>query len=175
MSISTEHPVVRTLRSGGVPRHDPVATLPRAGHRSVRVLTFGGPPQFPHSEDLEESGRPVVSAPEADLPDPTSICCSVVRAAVEVLRGERPVAQLQRWLAPDVFDAIGRRAQLTQDAPDRVVASRPVAIRRARLLRLGDTAAEATIVLEDMDRVRAAAVRLEARRGVWRVVVLEIG
>jgi len=117
----------------------------------------------------------VVTATETVLPDPTSLCCSVVRAAVEVLRGERPVAQLQRWLAPDVFDAIGRRAQLAQDAPDRVAASRPVAIRRARLLRLGDAAAEATIVLEDMERVRAAAVRLEARRGVWRVVVLEIG
>lgn len=175
MSISTEHPTVRTVRSGAAPRHESVATLPRASRRSVRVLTFGGPPQFPHAEDLAESGRPVVTATERDLPDPTSICCSVVRAAVEVLRGERPVAQLQRWLAPDVFDAIGRRAQLAQDAPERVVAARPVAIRRARLLRLGDTAAEATIILEDMDRVRAAAVRLEARRGVWRVVVLEIG
>jgi hypothetical protein len=40
---------------------------------------------------------------------------------------------------------------------------------------LGEDAAEATVVLDDGGHVRAAAVRLEARRGVWRVVVLEIG
>ncbi|MEK8228094.1 Rv3235 family protein [Oerskovia sp. M15] len=62
-----------------------------------------------------------------------------------------------------------------QESDGRILATRPVTIRRARLLRLGATTAEATVVLEDMDRVRAAAVRLEARRGVWRVVVLEIG
>ncbi|WP_036970450.1 Rv3235 family protein, partial [Promicromonospora kroppenstedtii] len=37
------------------------------------------------------------------------------------------------------------------------------------------TSAEATVILHDEGRVRAAAVRLEARRGVWRVAVLEIG
>ena len=168
MSVTTVHHPARTIRSGAAPRLEPTATRPRALQRSPRVLTFGGAPQFPVAEDLADTGRPVTSPSEAPLPDPTSICCSVVRAAVEVLRGERPVGQLQRWLAPDVFDSLARRALLMQGATGPVETGRPVAIRRARLVRLGDAAAEATVVLEDMDRVRAAAVRLEARRGVWR-------
>ncbi|MFF2621490.1 Rv3235 family protein [Oerskovia jenensis] len=175
MSIATVRHHAHTIRSGAAPRPAVSATLPRVVARAPRVLTFGGAPQFPVAEDLADDGRPVTSTPELPLPDPTSICCSVVRAAVEVLRGERPVAQLQRWLAPDVFDALGRRALLMQGTTGGDAAARPVAIRRARLVRLGDTTAEATVVLEDMDRVRAAALRLEARRGVWRVVVLEIG
>ena len=48
-------------------------------------------------------------------------------------------------------------------------------IRRVRMVRLGTASAEATVILHDEGRVRAAAVRLEGRRGVWRVAVLEIG
>ncbi|MHA7134580.1 Rv3235 family protein [Oerskovia turbata] len=175
MSVTTVRHPAHTIRSGAAPRPEASATHPRARRRALRVLTFGGAPQFPVAEDLADDGRPVVTPTDLPLPDPTSICCSVVRAAVEVLRGERPVSQLQRWLAPDVFDALGRRALLLQETTGAVVAARPVAIRRARLVRLGESTAEATVVLEDMDRVRAAALRLEARRGVWRVVVLEIG
>ena len=51
----------------------------------------------------------------------------------------------------------------------------PATIRRVRMVRLGMSAAEATVILHDEGRVRAAAVRLEARRGIWRVAVLEIG
>lgn len=175
MPITTVRPRPCAIRSGAAPHLAGPATLPRAVQRPPRVLTFGGAQQFPVAEDLADNGRPVASTHEEPLPDPTSICCSVVRAAVEVLRGERPVAQLQRWLAPDVFDALGRRALLMQGATAAAGPARPVTIRRARLVRLGETTAEASVVLEDMDRVRAAALRLEARRGVWRVVVLEIG
>lgn len=176
MPITAVRHHARPIRSGAAPRlAAPPATLPRAVPRGPRVLTFGRAPQFPVTEDLADNGRPVTSTAELVLPDPTSICCSVVRAAVEVLRGERPVAQLQRWLAPDVFDALGRRALLMQGSAETDAAARPVVVRRARLVRLGETTAEATVILEDMDRVRAAALRLEARRGVWRVVVLEIG
>ncbi|MBE7700716.1 energy transducer TonB [Oerskovia sp. Sa1BUA8] len=175
MSTTTVRHHARPIRSGAAPLLATPATLPPAVPRAPRVLTFGRAPQFPVTEDLADDGRPVSAAEDLPLPDPTSICCSVVRAAVEVLRGERPVGQLQRWLAPDVFDALGRRALLMQGTTAPTGAARPVAVRRARLVRLGDTTAEATVVLEDMDRVRAAALRLEARRGVWRVVVLEIG
>ena len=35
--------------------------------------------------------------------------------------------------------------------------------------------AEASVALHDGSRVRAAALRLEAHRGSWRVTVLQIG
>lgn len=108
------------------------------------------------------------------LPDPTALCCAVVRAAVEVVRGERTVGQLARWVSPEIYEALARRARLVADGPGEIPA-RPVAVRRARVLRIGDGVAEGTVVVQDGDRVRAAAARLEARRGAWRVVALEIG
>jgi hypothetical protein len=102
----------------------------------------------------------------------------VVRAAVEVLRGERPAAQLARWVTPQVYDQLLSRGRLMREAqqnrPPRPKAH-AATIRRVRLVRLGAASAEATVILHDEGRVRAAAVRLEARRGVWRVAVLEIG
>jgi hypothetical protein len=120
--------------------------------------------------------RPLAPTAPTPLPDPTSLCCAVVRAAIEVLRGERTVHQLTRWVTPQIYDTLARRARLALDAPGHVEASaRPVTIRRARVMRLGTEAAEATVVVDDGGRVRAAAARLEARRGAWRVVALEIG
>jgi hypothetical protein len=123
------------------------------------------------------SGRPAPE-PDPDLPDPTAQVCRVVRAAVEVLRGERPAAQLTRWVTPQVYDQLLERGRLMREArqvrPPRPKAH-PAVVRRVRMVRLGATSAEATVILHDEGRVRAAAVRLEARRGVWRVAVLEIG
>jgi hypothetical protein len=120
--------------------------------------------------------RPLAPTAPVPLPDPTSLCCAVVRAAIEVLRGERTVHQLARWVTPEIYDTLARRSRLVLDAPGHVEATaRPVTIRRARVMRLGAAAAEATVVVDDGGRVRAAAARLEARRGAWRVVALEIG
>lgn len=120
--------------------------------------------------------RPLAPTAPLPLPDPTSLCCAVVRAAIEVLRGERTVHQLARWVTPEIYDTLARRARLVLDAPGHAeAAAHPVTIRRARVMRLGATAAEATVVVDDGGRVRAAAARLEARRGTWRVVALEIG
>ncbi|WP_435736664.1 Rv3235 family protein [Cellulosimicrobium sp. PMB13] len=121
-------------------------------------------------------GRPLVPTTSVPLPDPTPLCCAVVRAAVEVVRGDRTVQQLARWVTPEIYEALARRARIVLDAglaPD--TATRPVTVRRARVLRLGSEVAEATVVVDDGDRVRAAAARLEVRRGTWRVVALEIG
>lgn len=155
-------------------------TGPGIGRR-LRRMRIGG---TPYSElqnaaaALEAvSGRPTPE-PDPTLPDPTAQVCRVVRAAVEVLRGERPAAQLARWVTPQVYDQLLERGRLMREAQQ----SRPprpkahaATVRRVRMVRLGSSSAEATVILHDEGRVRAAAVRLEARRGVWRVAVLEIG
>ncbi|MCA5894632.1 Rv3235 family protein [Isoptericola sp. NEAU-Y5] len=148
----------------------------------MRRVRVGGPTRRPAAElDDEAAARPIRPRTPAPLPDPTAQCCSVVRAAVEVLRDERPAAQLARWVTPQVRDQLAERARLlrsragSRPVSDGAPASRPVLVRRVRLVRLGDDVAEATVVLDDDGRVRAAAVRLEARRGTWRVAVLEIG
>ncbi|MFI9487461.1 Rv3235 family protein [Promicromonospora sp. NPDC052451] len=123
------------------------------------------------------SARPAPE-PEPELPDPTAQVCRVVRAAVEVLRGERPAAQLVRWVTPEVYTQLLERGRLMREArqqrPPRPRAH-AATVRRVRMVRLGAASAEATVILHDEGRVRAAAVRLEGRRGVWRVAVLEIG
>jgi hypothetical protein len=155
-------------------------TGPGIGRR-LRRMRIGGTPysELQNAAAALEAvtGRP---SPEPDpaLPDPTAQVCRVVRAAVEVLRGERPAAQLARWVTPQVYDQLLERGRLMREAQQ----SRPprpkahaATVRRVRMVRLGTSSAEATVILHDEGRVRAAAVRLEARRGVWRVAVLEIG
>jgi hypothetical protein len=144
-------------------------------------MRIGGSP-YPELQNAAAAleavaGRPTPE-PDPTLPDPTAQVCRVVRAAVEVLRGERPAAQLARWVTPQVYDQLLERGRLMREA-QQSRAPRPKAhaatVRRVRMVRLGTSSAEATVILHDEGRVRAAAVRLEARRGVWRVAVLEIG
>jgi len=165
-----------TVRPATVPAAEPRARLLRCVGETVAPAVDVTARRASVPRHVAQ-GRPLVGPVDAlPLPDPTATCCAVVRAAVEVLRGERTVQQLARWVTPEIYDALARRARLVLDAPDAAAApTRPVTVRRARVMRFGTGAAEATVVLDDGGRVRAAAARLEARRGTWRVVALEIG
>lgn len=114
------------------------------------------------------------TSPTTQLPDPRSVSCSIAQAAAEVLAGVRPVAQLTRWVTPEVFGALATRAAIVVRQRGRAAAPR-VSVRRVRVCRLSQLVAEASVVLDDGDRVRAAAIRLESHRGYWRATVLEIG
>lgn len=167
------------IRRPATPPVGPV-TGPGIGRR-LRRMRIGGTPysELQNAAAALEAvtGRPTPE-PDPTLPDPTAQVCRVVRAAVEVLRGERPAAQLARWVTPQVYDQLLERGRLMREAqqnrPPRPKAH-AATVRRVRMVRLGTSSAEATVILHDEGRVRAAAVRLEARRGVWRVAVLEIG
>ncbi|MBD8080713.1 Rv3235 family protein [Cellulosimicrobium arenosum] len=168
-------------RTADVPAAPSPARLLRCiGERAAPEIDTLAPHVPQHLVRRRPLGEATAPGPVAD---PRALCCAVVRAAVEVLRGERTVHQLARWVTPEIYDALARRARLVVDAraltpvtagaPEPT--TRPVSVRRARVVRLGESVAEATVVVQDGDRVRAAAARLELRRGVWRVVVLEIG
>ena len=178
-------PTGRPLTVRAVPQTRP-GQPPLAPTRPPRVhrVRLGGERLFAddlagdRADELADElrgARPVAERPAPPLPDPTAMCCSVVRAAVEVLRGDRPAAQLARWVTPVVLDQLTERARLLREAPPaaRPSGGGPVHVRRVRLDRTTDSA-EATVVLEEAGRVRAAAVRLEARRGQWRIAILEL-
>ncbi|MGF0117701.1 Rv3235 family protein [Promicromonospora sp. Marseille-Q5078] len=167
--------VSATPRPTGPAGYPEASTRPGPRVRRVRVGTPGA--RRPSADEEDATTRPLREATPAPLPDPTAQCCAVVRAAVEVLRGERPAGQLARWVTPQVRDQLAERARigLAHDGLRGAEHHLPVQVRRVRLVRLGEDVAEATVVLDDDGRVRAAAVRLEARRGAWRVAVLEIG
>lgn len=171
---------LRAVRVSAPPQPTGPAGYPEASSRPparARRVRVGVPGVRRAPVDDDGTARPLREAGPAPLPDPTAQCCTVVRAAVEVLRGERPAAQLARWVTPQVRDQLAERARigLAHDLTPHDEHHRPVQVRRVRLVRLGDDVAEATVVLDDDGRVRAAAVRLEARRGAWRVAVLEVG
>lgn len=146
-----------------------LAPVPAAGSREAadRDSGSGG-----------AGGRPTVShgSPQpGPLPDPTPLCCSMVQAAVEALRGTRPLSQLARWVLPEIYEQLALRSELTQRVLGRDAGTHRATIRRIRLCRLGDSTAEATVIVDDGPRVRAVAVRLEGHRGQWRATALEIG
>ncbi|AYD89364.1 hypothetical protein D4740_05445 [Actinomyces sp. 2119] len=98
----------------------------------------------------------------------------MVTAAAEVLMGSRPVDHLARWTTPALFRALSRRAGLAS----RVLGpGRRRARPRTRSVRTQATlhgACEATVLIEDGERVRAAAARLEPLHGQWVLTNLEI-
>ncbi len=178
MSTTTSG-TARTLRVTGVPQRP--GRPPQASTRPPRVrrVRLGTDRRYAADDVVADlsAARPVTERPAPALPDPTATCATVVRAAVEVLRGDRPAAQLARWLTPLVLDQLTERARLLREAlapDDGARSARPVQVRRIRLERRGDTA-EASVVVEDQGRCRAAAVRLEAHRGQWRIAVLDLG
>ena len=108
----------------------------------------------------------------APLPDPHPIAERIALAAVEVLSGHRSVRQLQRWLAPHIYmelaQAAGMRARMKKvtGLPGRIMSSRTCAPAHG--------VCEASVVVWDMTRPRACAVRLEMHRGRWRANALDV-
>lgn len=136
------------------------------------------PPKAPTELRHRAGAEPGPDSPAAPG-DPTALCCAIAHAATETLRGVRPLAQLVRSVSPVVYEQLEARLQVTTAARERRGApptpqSRS-RVRRARVVRVGRDAAEASVVIDDVDRVRAIALRVERHRGRWRAVVLEIG
>lgn len=115
--------------------------------------------------------RPEPAAELPELPDPAEVASAIVVAAVEVLSGARPPSQLVRWLSPELHEHVTgeRAARGPQLEPVRRARAR-----RATVCRLTTEVVEATVVVHDGQKVRAAAIRLEVHRRRWRATVLEI-
>lgn len=190
--------VARTLRSplapqpehASRPRLRPVTTDDRPASARPRLLLPPSPEPVPDAvvrtaaailagptvrsvlSPVTEIAWPVArpaSSPAAPLPDPGRTAGSVALAALEALAGGRPVLQLARWVSPSVYEALASRC-VPPGRPTR----RPT-VRTTVVSRISETVAEASVALHDGSRVRAAALRLEAHRGSWRVTVLQIG
>ena len=95
-------------------------------------------------------------------------------AASEVLAGLRPVDHLARWTSHSLFEALGRRAGLASRILGHQPTSRRPRIRSVRAELTMSGACEATVLLEEGNRVRAAAARLERLRERWILTGLEI-
>lgn len=110
------------------------------------------------------------------------IARSVCQGALEVLAGSRPLQQMSRWLDAENYERLQLRANLVRcvGAPPAGLdglesAHRRVVVRSARICPISPGVYEAAVVAFDRKRVRAVALRIEQRRGAWRVTALEIG
>ncbi|MHA7153657.1 Rv3235 family protein [Arthrobacter sp. TMN-50] len=108
---------------------------------------------------------------------------AVVQASLEVLGGSRPLQQMADWLDPSSYERLHLRANLTRSLnrgtstgthPDRLL-HRNVSVLSVRTCRVSAQVYEASAVTCENHRARAVALRLERRRGHWKVTALEIG
>ncbi|TFH53734.1 hypothetical protein E4J66_01820 [Actinomyces viscosus] len=106
--------------------------------------------------------------------DASRTAAVVVAAASEVLAGLRPVDHLARWTSPSLFEALARRAGLASRILGHEPRPRRPRIRSVRTELTMSGACEATVLLDEGNRVRAAAARLELLRERWILTGLEI-
>ncbi|GAA1362836.1 hypothetical protein GCM10009596_22980 [Arthrobacter rhombi] len=147
----------------------PAHARPRAGGSTVNAP---GPP------DLQSPAHQVA---ESERREEQAHVHTIVRmvglAAFESMSGVRPVHQLARWLEAGQYEKLRCRVALvaaTQPDGDQR-RHRNTTIRRTRLCPVSAGVYEASLVVAENDRVRAAALRVERRHGHWSVVELEIG
>ncbi len=114
-----------------------------------------------------------------------SMTAKIGQAAVEVLAGSRPAQQLARWLDARSFEALQIRAELTRSVQRTLDHSgvhsnvhelhRNPSVRSLRCCAVRPGVYESSLVIAERQRIRALAMRLEERNGVWKVTALEIG
>lgn len=154
----------------------------------------------PPAIEEEMEGR---ATPRALLPDPAPLAHRFAQAVVEILAGDRPVAQLTRYATLEVLDQLERavRRRTHGIAATPAVLARTVgpaaapagggtpgagagtgAAQAARprvmsvhLSEPADGAAEACAVISAGPRRRALAFRLEGLDGRWQCTVLRMG
>lgn len=174
------------------PRRTPAPRTPRVVRPepgvelTPRVERLGGGAMPVYRHRLPRQVEPVgVLRGEGGPPsrmDPRLTCCMLATAALEVIGGSRPLAQLSRWVSPAIYDALEQRRRLGDAGPGpepllaRTVAGRPrPVVQRVRAMRIDDRIVESSVVLQHAGRFRAVAIRLVEVRGVWRAEALVVG
>ncbi|WP_460447094.1 Rv3235 family protein [Angustibacter aerolatus] len=174
-------------------RSDPVGRSWADDHRDPRGLGPGGAADGPRAspgaaggpvrradddagDEADAQGADTSATGETDgsrLPPPRLWGRQVVQVLLEVLDGHRPRAQLLRWVTPEVYEQVGRRARLRRRS-DPTGRPRP-RIGGVLACTPADGVAEVCAVVHGPAHVSAVALRLEGCEDRWRVTVLELG
>jgi uncharacterized protein DUF6459 len=110
--------------------------------------------------------------PRPDLPDAGEWSASLVVAVVQALLAQRPIAQLNRWLADDVLAAVSRRQRQHRSTPARTVV--PVGLFSVRVQHPQTEVAEVAARVAVGGNSTAVALRLEALGDRWLCTALEV-
>ncbi|HEU4913524.1 MAG TPA: Rv3235 family protein [Actinomycetes bacterium] len=131
------------------------------------------PPPRPDAEaDLDEAEFGPQPTPRRALPEPRHWSGRFAQAVVEVLAGDRPVAQLVRWTTTDVYDEVASR--VLDCGPARTEQPRAV-VRSVHVTEPADGVAEVAAMVRRGLRTTAVALRLEGLDGRWQCTAIELG
>ncbi|GAB3283195.1 hypothetical protein GCM10027449_25960 [Sinomonas notoginsengisoli] len=173
----------------------PLPQVVASGPRTADVLRFHQPTSVPAADPRPRTAGSAALAPVPvqqpprllhAVPTPQEAeevrkrAAAIARAAMEVLAGTRPLAQLTPWVHRDILPVVQLRTDLCRAARtgERKLAPvhRAAGIKAAHVSLVQPGVYEAAIVVSDAARHRAVALRLEAvGRGGWTVTALEIG
>ena len=130
---------------------------------------------------LQPTGREVSSTvvrsrwtvcPRRDLPDAREWGATLALAVLQALLAQRPIAQLNRWLADEVLSAVSLQQRRRRTEPRR--AARQVVLRSVRVQHpVAEVAEVSAHLLVGTDHT-AAALRLEARGDRWLCTAFEL-
>lgn len=171
------HQAQGLARASGEPLPVPLPRPPVFG-----TVPGQAPPVVPQQRPAEvrplrpdplPAGANWTSSPDDDA-RVEAIARAVTIGALEVLAGVRPLQQMVRWLDLAEFERLQLRANLVRGRSD-LRLHRNVRVLRVRVCPVSEGIYEAAVAAAETGRVRAAALRLELRRGLWKVTVLEIG
>ena len=132
---------------------------PTDGANALKYL----PPRM--AENRPDSFEPQATA-RIDLPSAQQWSMRLVHALVEVVNGSRPLAQLNRWVTPEVLAQI--QGHVTRNKLPRL------GVRSINVHETDDGVAEVSSVFGTPNRSFALALRLEGLDGRWRATSLEV-
>jgi Family of unknown function (DUF6459) len=107
------------------------------------------------------------------LPDAREWSATLALAVIQTLLGQRPVAQLNRWVVEEVLGAISIRQRRSLSLHGR--AAVPTALRSVHVQHPDPEVAEVSAHLAIGKRSAAMAFRLEALGDRWLCTALELG
>jgi hypothetical protein len=188
---------VTALRRLPVPASEPPYDDERTGTRGAGVPAVQGtlalafllpsglpttpvtPPELrlvPARPEAEEQADAVDFGPQptatADLPEARGWAGRFAQALVEVLAGDRPLAQLVRWTSTAVYDEVS--GLIAGPGVARSDAARGV-VRSVHVSEPTDGVAEICALVRRGARSTAVALRLEGLDGRWQCTALELG
>lgn len=136
-----------------------------------------GVPAHPAAALIDPIDEPDDDAIGDDMPDPRAWTAQIARAIVEVAHGERPPAQLSRWVTKPQLSLLAARGRSFARHPasrTQGSTSRLRRIRGVRCCRISPGIVEASAVIVGAQRSSALALRLQAYRGRWVVTAVEM-
>ncbi|HZA72397.1 MAG TPA: Rv3235 family protein [Propionibacteriaceae bacterium] len=110
--------------------------------------------------------------PRPGLPDAGQWSGSLVVAVIQALLAQRPIGQLNRWLADDVLCVVSRQQRQHRSAPSRTVI--PVGLCSVRVQHPHEEVAEVAARVAVGGSTIAVALRLEALGDRWLCTALEV-